>query len=165
MSKKAGGAKKSADDGLEKVVASNRAAYHEYFVLDSLEAGIQLLGSEVKSLRDGKANIKDGYVRVENGQAWLHNVDIQPWATASHNNHERLRSRRLLMHRDQIDELYGKSKEQGLSIVPLRLYFTRGRAKVQVAVVKGKKPWDKRQTIAERDAKREMDRAVRRDVR
>jgi SsrA-binding protein len=152
------------DDG-EKVVANNRAAFHEYFVLDSVEAGIELLGTEVKSLRTGKANIKDGYVRIENGQAYLHNVDIQPWEGGNRNNHERLRSRRLLLHKSEIQDLYVKQKEQGLSVVPLRLYFRQGRAKVEVALVKGKKSWDKRQTIAEREAKREMDRAVRRDVR
>jgi SsrA-binding protein len=152
------------DDG-EKVVANNRAAFHEYFVLDHVEAGLELLGTEVKSLRAGKTNIKDGYVRVENGQAYLHNVDIQPWEGGNRNNHERLRSRRLLLHKGEIEELYSKSKEQGLSIVPLRLYFRRGRAKVEIALVKGKKSWDKRQAIAERDAKREMARAVRRDVR
>jgi SsrA-binding protein len=149
----------------EKVVANNRAAFHEYFVLDSLEAGLELLGTEVKSLREGKANIKDGYVRIENGQAYLHNVDIQPWAGGNRNNHERLRSRRLLLHKSQIEELYGRQKEQGLSIVPLRLYFLDGRAKIEIALVKGKKSWDKRQSIAERDAKREMARAIRRDVR
>ena len=154
----------AGDDG-EKVVANNRAAFHEYFVLDSVEAGIELLGTEVKSLRTGKANIKDGYVRIENGQAYLHNVDIQPWAGGNRNNHERLRSRRLLLHKSEIQELYGKQKEHGLSVVPLRLYFRAGRAKVEVALVKGKKSWDKRQTIAEREAKREMDRAIRRDVR
>ena len=149
----------------EKVVANNRAAFHEYFVLDSVEAGLELLGTEVKSLRTGKANIKDGYVRIENGQAYLHNVDIQPWEGGNRNNHERLRSRRLLLHKSEIQDLYGKQKEQGLSVVPLRLYFRGGRAKVEVALVKGKKRWDKRQTIAEREAKREMDRAIRRDVR
>jgi SsrA-binding protein len=155
----------TARDGGEKVVANNRSAFHEYFILDSLEAGLELLGTEVKSLREGKANIKDGYVRIDNGQAYLHNVDIQPWAGGNRNNHERLRSRRLLLHKGQIDELYGKQKEQGLSIVPLRLYFNGGRAKVEIALVKGKKSWDKRQAIAERDAKREMARAIRRDVR
>ena len=154
-----------SEDGNEKVVANNRAAFHEYFILDALEAGLELLGTEVKSLRDGKANIKDGYVRIENGQAYLHNVDIQPWMTGNRNNHERLRSRRLLMHKGEILELHQKTKEQGLSIVPLKLYFHRGKVKVEIALVKGKKSWDKRQAISERDAKREMDRAIRRDVR
>jgi SsrA-binding protein len=163
VSQKGGGT--ARDDADEKVVANNRAAFHEYFILDHVEAGLELLGTEVKSLRAGKANIKDGYVRIENGQAYLHNVDIQPWEGGNRQNHERLRSRRLLLHRSQIQELYGKTKEQGLSIVPLRLYFLRGRAKVEVALVKGKKTWDKRQAIAERDANREMDRAIRRDVR
>ena len=155
----------SAREEGEKVISNNRAAFHEYFILDTVEAGLELLGTEVKSLREGKTNIKDGYIRIENGQAYLHNVDIQPWAGGNRNNHERLRSRRLLLHKGQIEELYGKQKEQGLSIVPLRLYFSRGRAKVEIALVKGKKTWDKRQAIAERDAKREMARAIRRDAR
>jgi SsrA-binding protein len=149
----------------EKVIANNRAAFHEYFVLDKVEAGIELTGTEVKSIRDGKVNIKDGFVRIEGMQAYLENVNIQPWVGGNRQNHMPTRSRRLLMHKSEIAELYGKTKERGLTIVPLRLYFSRGRAKVEIALVKGKKSWDKRQTIAERDAKREMDRAVRRDVR
>ena len=149
----------------EKIVANNRAAFHEYFVLDRVEAGIELLGTEVKSLRDGKVNIKDGFVRIENREAFLENVNIQPWEAGSRQNHEPTRSRRLLMHRSEIVELFSKVREQGLTLVPLRLYFKNGRAKVEIALVKGKKSWDKRQTIAERDAKREMQRAIRRDTR
>jgi len=150
---------------VDKVVANNRAAFHEYFILDRVEAGIELRGTEVKSIREGRVNIKDGFVRIDNRQAYLENVHIQPWLTASRMNHEPTRSRRLLMHRGEIMELQGKSREKGLALVPLRLYFKGGRAKVEVALVKGKKAWDKRAAIAERDAKREMARAVRRQLR
>jgi SsrA-binding protein len=149
----------------EKSIANNRAAFHEYFILDTVEAGIELLGTEVKSLRAGKVNIKDGFVRIENRQAFLENVHIQPWEAGNRQNHEPTRSRRLLLHRGEIVELFSKVREQGLTLVPLRLYFRDGRAKVEVALVKGKKSWDKRQSIAERDAKREMQRAIRRDSR
>ncbi len=149
----------------EKTIANNRAAFHEYFIIDKIEAGLELLGTEVKSLRAGKVNIKDGFVRIENRQAFLENVNIQPWEAGNRQNHEPTRSRRLLMHRSEIVELFSKVREQGLTLVPLRLYFKNGRAKVEVALVKGKKSWDKRQSIAERDAKREMQRAIRRDSR
>ena len=128
----------------EKVVANNRAAFHEYFILDSVEAGLELLGTEVKSLREGKVNIKDGYVRIEKRQAFLENVNIQPWVSGNRQNHEPLRSRKLLLHRAEIRELFSKIREKGLTVVPLRLYFRDGRAKVEVALVKGKKSWDKR---------------------
>ncbi|HXA42366.1 MAG TPA: SsrA-binding protein SmpB [Candidatus Solibacter sp.] len=149
----------------ELTIANNRAAFHEYFVLDRVEAGLALLGTEVKSIREGKVNIKDGFIRIEGGQAFLENVHIQPWEAGNRQNHEPTRSRRLLMHKREIIELYSKVREQGLTIVPLRLYFRGGKAKIEVALVKGKKSWDKRQAIAERDAKREMQRAVRRDSR
>ncbi len=149
----------------EKMIANNRAAFHEYFVLDRVEAGIELLGTEVKALREGKVNIKDGFVQIDHGQAYLQNVNIQPWSAGNRANHEPTRPRRLLMHKGEIEEFFAKAREKGLSIVPLRLYFSRGRAKVEIALVKGKKSWDKRQSIAERDAKREMARAIRRDVR
>ncbi len=149
----------------ELTIASNRAAFHEYFVLDKVEAGLALLGTEVKSIREGKVNIKDGFIRIEGGQAFLENVHIQPWEAGNRQNHEPTRSRRLLMHKREIIEFYSKVREQGLTIVPLRLYFRGGKAKIEVALVKGKKSWDKRQAIAERDAKREMQRAVRRDSR
>jgi SsrA-binding protein len=149
----------------EKVIANNRAAFHEYFILDRLEAGLELLGTEVKSIREGKVNIKDGYVRIEGGQAYLENVTIQPWAGGNRQNHEPTRPRRLLLHKGEIVELFSKTREKGLALVPLRLYFRGGRAKVEIALVKGKKSWDKRQAIAERDARREMDRALRREMR
>jgi SsrA-binding protein len=110
-------------------------------------------------------NIKDGFVRVEGGQAYLENVHIQPWVGGNRQNHEPTRARKLLLHRDEIRELLEQTREKGLSVVPLRLYFKRGKAKVEVAVVRGKKSWDKRAAIAERDARRDMDRAVRREIR
>lgn len=149
----------------ELTIANNRAAYHEYFVIDRVEAGLALLGTEVKSIRGGKVNIKDGFIRIEGGQAFLENVHIQPWEAGNRQNHEPIRSRRLLLHKREIGDLYARVREQGLTLVPLRLYFRAGRAKVEVALVKGKKSWDKRQAIAERDAKREMQRAIRRDSR
>jgi SsrA-binding protein len=149
----------------EKTIANNRAAFHEYFILDRVEAGLELLGTEVKSIRAGRVNIKDGFIRIENRQAFLENVHVQPWEAGNRQNHEPTRSRRLLMHRGEILELFGKTRERGLTVVPLRLYFRGGRAKIEIALVKGKRSWDKRQSIAERDAKREMDRALRRDVR
>ncbi|HEV3232310.1 MAG TPA: SsrA-binding protein SmpB [Candidatus Dormibacteraeota bacterium] len=149
----------------ELVVANNRAAFHEYFILETVEAGLELTGTEVKSLRAGKVNIRDGYVRVEDLQPLLYNVHIMPWESGNRQNHDPLRPRRLLLHRREIVELYSKIKERGLTLVPLRLYFRHGRAKVEIALVKGKKSWDKRQSIAEREAQREMDRAVRRQMR
>jgi SsrA-binding protein len=151
--------------GDERVVANNRGAYHEYFILDTVEAGIALTGTEVKSIREGKVNIKDGFVRIDGLQAYLENVHIQPWMGGNRQNHEPTRSRKLLMHRAEIVELFSKTRERGLSIVPLRLYFRRGRAKVELGLVKGKKSWDKRQTIAEREARREMERAAKREIR
>jgi SsrA-binding protein len=149
----------------ELVIANNRAAYHEYFVLDTVEAGLELLGTEVKSVRAGKVNIRDGYIRIENLEAMLYNVHIMPWEAGNRQNHDPLRPRRLLLHRGEIVELFSKTRERGLTLVPLRLYFRSSRAKLEVGLVKGKKSWDKRQAIAEREAQREMDRAVRRELR
>jgi len=139
----------------ELTISNNRAAFHEYFVLDRVEAGLALLGTEVKSIREGKVNIKDGFIRIEGGQAFLENVHIQPWEAGNRQNHEPTRSRRLLMHKREIIELYSKVREQGLTIVPLRLYFKGGKAKVEIAVVRGKKQYDKRETEKRREADRE----------
>jgi SsrA-binding protein len=151
----------------EKVVATNRQARHEYQILETVEAGIELRGTEVKSIRAGNVNIKDGYVRIEPPrlEAFLYNVHIQPWEPGSRQNHDPLRPRRLLMHKGEIVELFTRARERGLSLVPLRLHFRGGKAKVDVALVRGKKVWDKRQAIAEREARREMDRAVRHSIR
>jgi SsrA-binding protein len=142
-------------------VATNRQARHRYHLLESWEAGVQLTGTEVKSLRDGKAQIKDGYAAVRDGEIWLHNVHIPPYAPASRENHEPERPRKLLLHRREIDRLVGRTREKGLTLVPTRLYFTGGRAKVEIALGRGKDLADKRHAIKERELKREMDRARR----
>jgi SsrA-binding protein len=142
-------------------VATNRQARFRYHLLDTWEAGLVLTGTEVKALRDGKATIKDGYASLRDGEVWLHNVHIPPYGPASRENHEPERPRKLLMHRREIERLTGKTREKGLTLVPTRLYFSRGRAKVEIALARGKDVGDKRQTIKEREMKREMDRAVR----
>ncbi len=154
-----------AEDG-RKIVAQNRRARHDYDILDSVEAGIELQGSEVKSLRDGSVQIRDGYARVERGEIWLHNVHIAPWAFATgFGGHDPDRPRRLLLHRRQIDELGLKAQQQALTMVPLSLYFRDGRAKVDLAIARGRKRYDKRHAIAERDAGREVARAAARERR
>ena len=157
MAKKGGKRKTAPGD-----VATNRQASYRYHLLDKLEAGMVLTGTEVKSLRGGKAQIKDGYVALTDGELWLHNVHIPPYAAASRDNHEPERPRKLLLHRYELERLAGKTRERGLTLVPTRLYFKGARAKVEVALARGKDVGDKRQTIREREMKREMDRAVRR---
>src|SRR3954465_880432 len=143
-------------------VARNRQASNRYHLLHRWEAGVQLTGTEVKALRDGKAQIKDGYAAVRDGEVWLHNVHIPPYAPASRENHEPERSRKLLLHRREIERLIGKTREKGLTIVPTRLYFSGGRAKVEIALARGKDVGDKRQAIKEGEMKRERERAIRR---
>lgn len=144
-----------------KIVAENRKARHDYHIHETYEAGIVLTGTEVKSLRAGKANLKDSYARIENAEVMLHNMHISPYEQGNRFNHEPLRTRKLLLHRYEINKLIGKTKEKGFTLVPLKIYFTRGKAKVELAVATGKKLYDKREDMAERDAKREMDRALR----
>jgi SsrA-binding protein len=143
-------------------IATNRQARFRYHFLETWEAGLVLTGTEVKSLREGKAQIKDGYASVRDGEVWLHNVHIPPYAPASRTNHEPERPRKLLMHRREIERLIGKTREKGLTLVPIRLYLRNGRVKVEIALAKGKDVGDKRQTIKEREMKREMERAIRR---
>jgi len=143
-------------------VATNRQASYRYHLLDKWEAGLVLTGTEVKSLRQGKANLKDGYATVVNGEVWLHNVHIPPYAPATRDNHEPERPRKLLMHRREIERLIGKTKEKGLTLVPTRLYFKDRHAKVEIALARGKDTHDKRQTIREREVKRELQRSFRR---
>jgi len=142
-------------------IATNRQARHRYNLLDKWEAGLVLTGTEVKSLREGKAQIKDGYAALRDGEVWLHNVHIPPYAPASRENHEPERPRKLLMHKNEIERLIGKTREKGLTLVPTRMYFRGGRAKVEIALARGKDVGDKRQAIKEREMKREMERAVR----
>ena len=143
-------------------IATNRQATFKYTLLDKWECGMVLTGTEVKSLRDKKAVIKDGYATVYNGEVWLHNVHIPPYGPATRENHEPERPRKLLMHRREIERLIGKTREKGLTLVPTRLYFKNGRAKVEIALAKGKDVGDKRQSIKERELKREMERSFRR---
>jgi SsrA-binding protein len=143
-------------------VATNRQARYRYNLLDSWEAGLMLTGTEVKSLRDGKVQLKDGYAAVKDGEVWLHNVHIPPYGPAARENHDPDRSRKLLLHRREIDRLAGQTRERGLTIVPTRLYFSDGRAKVEIALARGKDVGDKRHAIKERELKREMERAIRR---
>src|SRR5918992_2153029 len=142
-------------------VATNRQASYRYHLLEKWEAGLVLQGTEVKALRDGKAQIKDGYAAVRDGEVWLYNVHIPPYGPASRENHEPERPRKVLMHRHEIERLIGKTREKGLTLVPTRLYFRDGRAKVEIALARGKDVGDKRQSIKEREMKREMDRAIR----
>jgi SsrA-binding protein len=143
-------------------IATNRQASHRYHLLEKWEAGMILQGTEVKALRDGKAQIKDGYAALRDGEVWLHNVHIPPYGPASRENHEPERPRKLLMHKREIDRLIGRTREKGLTLVPTRIYFRDGRAKVEIALARGKDVGDKRQSIKEREMKREMDRAMRR---
>ena len=143
-------------------VATNRQASYRYHLLEKWEAGLVLQGTEVKALREGKATIKDGYASVRDSEVWLHNVHIPPYGPAARENHDPERSRKLLMHRREIERLIGKTRERGLTLVPTRLYFRDGRAKVEIALARGKDVGDKRQTIKERELRREMERAVRR---
>lgn len=140
----------------------NRKARHDYTIEETIEAGIALVGSEIKSIRAGRANIREGYVRIEGGEAWLLNAHISTWPQAgAHFNHEPIRRRKLLLHQNEISYLKGKVEQKGLTLIPLNIHFKRGRAKLEVAVAKGKKLYDKRDALAERDAEREMARAVR----
>ncbi|MEW6698739.1 MAG: SsrA-binding protein SmpB [Bacillota bacterium] len=145
-----------------KTITENRRARHEYHILETYEAGIALTGTEVKSLRAGKANLQDSYARVENGEMMLYNMHISPYEQGNRFNHEPKRTRRLLMHKQETLRLYGKVREKGLALIPLKVYFNpRGRVKVELALAQGKKSFDKRHDLAARDAKREMDRAIR----
>jgi SsrA-binding protein len=146
----------------EKVIAKNRKAGFEYFLLEHFEAGIELRGSEIKSIRDGKVSLEEAYVHVDGEEAWLVNAYIAPYEQASHFNHEPRRDRRLLLHKREIKELWDSVRQKGVTIVPVRMYLKNGRAKVDIAIAKGKKLYDKRQVIAERDMQREMERNRRR---
>jgi SsrA-binding protein len=144
----------------QKVVASNRKARHDYFVEDVYEAGIVLTGPEVKSLRAGRASLIDGFASIDNGEVWLENVHIPEYTQATWNNHPARRKRKLLLNRAEIYKLSGKIKESGYTLVPLSLYFKDGKAKVEIALAKGKKDYDKRHTLKEQQDKREAARAV-----
>ncbi len=148
------------DEGI-KIITTNRKARYDYIVLDTYEAGIVLQGTEVKSLRNGRANLVDSYAGIYKGEVFLYNMHISPYEHGTHYNHDPTRTRKLLMHRDEIRRLTGRIVERGFTLVPLKLYFKRGRAKVELALVKGKKQHDRRRTIADRDARRDAERELK----
>lgn len=142
----------------QKLIANNKKAFHDYFIVEAYEAGIALVGTEVKSLREGKCSIKEAYINIENGEAYIIGMNISPYEKGNIFNRDPLRVRKLLLHKQEIAKLVGGSKEAGHTIVPLQVYFKNGRAKVEVALVKGKKLYDKREAIAKRDQRREVER-------
>jgi SsrA-binding protein len=141
-----------------KVVATNRKAKYEYFLIDTYEAGLELRGTEIKSVRSGQISLSEAFVQVDGQQAWLMDAHIAPYEKASKYNHEPKRRRRLLLHKDEIKHLFDSIRQKGLTIIPLKVYLKNGRAKIEIATAKGKKLYDKRQTIARRDAEREIHR-------
>jgi SsrA-binding protein len=165
MSKKDKGKTKpkdKADDSGIKIVARNRRVRHDYELFEKVEAGIVLTGTEVKSLRNGKANLEDSYAEVNGGEAWLVGCDIPEYIQANRMNHVPKRPRKLLLHRSEIIKLESKTSEKGMTIVPLSIYFKKGMAKVELSIAKGRKTYDKREALKKKDANREIDRALRR---
>ncbi|HHY72322.1 MAG TPA: SsrA-binding protein SmpB [Bacillus bacterium] len=147
--------------GAGKVVAQNKKAYHDYFIEDTYEAGIVLQGTEIKSIRAGRVNLKDSYAKVEKGEVFLHNMHISPYEQGNRYNHDPLRTRKLLLHKKEIAKLIGITKEQGYSLVPLKIYLKNGYAKVLIGLAKGKKNYDKREDLKQKEAKRDIERAFR----
>jgi SsrA-binding protein len=145
----------------EKLICNNKKAYHDYFIEEKLEAGLVLQGTEVKSLRAGKANLSDSFMLVRDGQAYLHNLNISQYEFGNRQNHQPDRNRKLLLHRREIDRLYGRIREKGLSVIPLRLYFKDGLVKVEIGLAKGKKLYDKREDLKAKDSKRDMSQALK----
>jgi SsrA-binding protein len=143
----------------QKIITENRKARHNYQIEDVFEAGLVLRGTEVKSLRQGRVNLKDAYARIKNGEVFVYQMHINPYPFAYYNNHDPLRPRKLLLHKREIKRLYGKVNEQGAALIPLKLYFKDGKVKIAIALAKGKRKYDKRETIRRRDEQREMDRA------
>lgn len=145
----------------EKNITVNRKARHEYSILQTFEVGIVLVGTEVKSLRQGKANLGDGYCKIDKNEVWLINVNISEYTQGNINNHDPRRDRKLLLNRSEIRKLIGKTKEKGLTLIPLRLYFKNGKVKLEIALAKGKKVYDKRRDIAKKDFQREQERRIK----
>jgi SsrA-binding protein len=143
-----------------KVIATNRKARHDYFILDTFEAGIVLQGSEIKSIRAGQISLKEAYVRTDGQEAWLMNAHVAPYDPASRENHDPIRNKKLLLHKKEIAKLWDEVRQKGTTIIPLSVYLSKGRAKVEIAIARGKRNYDKRQSIKERDAQREIDRAL-----
>ncbi|MBP2403159.1 SsrA-binding protein SmpB [Streptomyces syringium] len=153
-------AKQKKETPGRKLVAQNKKARHDYHILDTYECGMVLTGTEVKSLRQGRSSLVDGFVQIDGGEAWLHNAHIPEYTQGTWTNHSARRKRKLLLHRVEIDKLDSKSQETGHTIVPLAIYFKEGRAKVEIALAKGKKEYDKRQTLREKQDTRESNRAI-----
>ena len=149
----------------QKVIVSNRKARHDYSILDTYECGLVLVGTEVKSLREGKASLADAFATVDDGEVWLRNVHIPEYTQGTWTNHTPRRTRKLLLHRREMEKLIGKTKESGLSLVPLSMYFKDGKVKVEIALAKGKKAYDKRQALAKRDAQRDISKAMGRALK
>ena len=149
----------------DKTVAVNRRARHQFAIEETLEAGLALTGTEIKSIRAGRVNLAEAYARIERGEAWLIGAHIAPYAQGNRNNHEPTRTRKLLLHRDQISELVGRTQAKGFTLVPLKLYIRNGMAKLELGIGRGKKAYDKRRTIAERDARRDLERSTKERVR
>lgn len=152
---------KTAREEAQKIIADNRKAHHDYHLLDTFEAGVALLGPEVKSIREGGANLRDSFARIEAGEVWLYNVHISPYRNRGYTDHDPKRRRKLLLHRHEIRKLIGKTTERGMTIVPVRLYFKNGRVKVAISLAKGKKTHDKRETVRRREADRETRAAIK----
>lgn len=147
-----------------KIISENRKARHDYHILEEIEAGLVLRGTEVKALREGRANLKDSYGRFNNnGELFIYQMHISPYSHAHYDNHEPERARKLLLHKSELKRLYGKIREKGCTLVPLRIYFKEGKAKVGIALAKGKRMYDKRDSIKEREVRREMDRAMKKN--
>jgi SsrA-binding protein len=154
-------ADKTEREKAQSSIAENRKAFHDFHILETFEAGLVLLGTEVKAIREGRVNLRDSYARVENGEVFLYNVNISPYSHRGYADHAPLRQRKLLLHRDEIRKLIGKTVEKGMTLVPTRLYFKNGRVKVAVGLAKGKKEYDKRETIKRREVDRETRAAVK----
>lgn len=152
---------KSDREAAQRLIADNRKAFHDYHVLEQYEAGLALLGTEVKSIREGSVGLRDSYARIDNGEVWLLNLHIGPYSHTGYSSHEERRQRKLLLNRDEIRKLTGKVAERGLTLVPLQMYFKKGRVKVALALVKGKQAHDKRETIRRREVDRETRAAVK----
>jgi len=152
---------KSEREKAQQNIAENRKAYHDFHLLESFEAGVVLLGTEVKAIREGRVNLRDSFARVEEGEVFLYNMNISSYSHTGYAHHEPLRRRKLLLHREEIRKLIGKTVEKGMTLVPVRLYFKNGRVKVAVSLAKGKKEYDKRETIKRREADRETRAAIK----
>jgi SsrA-binding protein len=152
---------KSAHEVAQKIIAENRKASHDYHLLETFEAGVVLLGTEVKSIREGRVNLRDSFARLEDGEVWVHNIHISPYSHRGYAAHDALRRRKLLLHASEIRKLVGKVEEKGMTLVPVRMYFKNKRVKIAVSLAKGKKDYDKRETIKRREADRETRAAIK----